>query len=410
MDRSIADVVVVGAGIVGLSVAWQIRRRSDLRVVVVDKAANVAEGSTGASSAILRYRYSHDETIRLARDGVAAYRNWQAFTGLESPRMTARETGVLWMLGDTPDQVDAWIGRMRRLGVDAERLDGAGVAERFPALSVCGRPFDLSGEVEHECGADDAFLFEPTGGYADPVGAAQDLRDALTAADVEVRFRSEVVGVRSSGATATGVDLADGSTIDAPMIVNAAGPWSPRLFAMAGLDLPWDLVPTRAQVVYRAGPVRGPLPVVADASTGIYLRPEGDAQILFGSVREEDEQEAVDPDDFVRNADAAFRDRLIHALHHRIPGLEHRGTLTGLAGLYTVNRDDVHPLIGPTDLDGFVVATGFSGHGFKEAPAAGALVARLITGEADDFDTDAPIEFFSLGRDPIHLDDKAVLA
>ncbi len=127
-------------------------------------------------------------------------------------------------------------------------------------------------------------------------------------------------------------------------------------------------------------------------------------------MREEDEQEAVDPDDFVRNVDASFRDRLIHALHHRIPALEHRGGLTGVAGLYTVNRDDVHPVIGPTELEGFIVATGFSGHGFKEAPAAGALVARLVTGSTDEFDTDAPLEFFSIGRDPIHLDDKAVLA
>lgn len=410
MARSTADVVVIGAGIVGLSIAHQIRRRSDQRVTVVDKASHVAEGSTGASSAILRHRYSHDDSIRLARDGIRAYRRWREFTGLDEPRAVMRSPGVLWMLGDDSDAVDGWIERMRRLGVDADRLDAREVRRRFPSLSTCGIPFDLTGAVPHACADHDAYFFEPTGGYFDPVGAAADLHEALVLSGAEFRFRSQVTGVRVGGSGVAGVDLAGGDRIDAPVVVNAAGPWAQQIFDMAGLVLRWDLVPTRVQVVYRAGPVPGDVPVLADSTTGIYARPEGGAQILFGSIRDEDERERVDPDDFVRSADAGFRDRMIHALHHRFPLLEHRGAITSVAGVYTVNRDDVHPIIGPTAIEGFVVANGFSGHGFKEAPAVGAIVARLLTGRIDEFDTEADPSFFSIDRSPIHLDDKAVLA
>ena len=84
--------------------------------------------------------------------------------------------------------------------------------------------------------------------------------------------------------------------------------------------------------------------------------------------------------------------------------------IKGYCGLYTVNRDDVHPIVGPTDIEGFWVANGFSGHGFKLAPAIGSMVAKSITGEVRDFDTDIPQSFFAIDRRPIELSSKSVLA
>ena len=119
----------------------------------------------------------------------------------------------------------------------------------------------------------------------------------------------------------------------------------------------------------------------------------------------------ADPDVFNGNIDAAFRDVKIHALHHRIPSLPYRGRITGVAGMYDMNVEDVHPVIGPTELDGFIVVNGFSGHGFKESPSVGSMLARYLTdAPADEWDTDAPIEFFSIDRAPIELTEKAVLA
>ncbi len=167
------------------------------------------------------------------------------------------------------------------------------------------------------------------------------------------------------------------------------------------------------QVIYRDLPpeVPGPLPVVGDGSTGIYFRPESAGQqILMGSILEEDEQEEADPETYSRVADRSFIDSKIHALHHRIPLLPHRGSVGGMAGLYTINHQDVHPVIGPSGIDGFAMANGFSGHGFKESQMVGSMMARWITGERAEFDTEVPMEFFSIDRDPIAVDAKTVLA
>ena len=419
MSRDRADVVIVGAGIIGLSIAHQIARRDPRTIVVLEKALNVGEGSTGASCAILRQRYTHPEAITVARDGLHAHRNWARYTGVAEPRARFHHTGVLWMMAETAAAIEHSRGVMAGLGIGVEVLPAGEVRERFPALSTCNRPFDLTGETEHECADHPAFLFETESGFFDPVSATQDLLEAVRARGVDVRLRTKVTGIRTDGGKISGVDLADGTGIDTPIVVNAAGPWAPRVARMAGFDYKthgWTIRPIRAQVIYREWPrdaVAGPLPVVADSSGGIYFRPEaGGQQILVGSIREEDEQEVVeDPDVFNGNIDAAFRDVKIHALHHRIPSLPYRGQITGVSGMYDMNLEDVHPVIGPTPLEGFIVANGFSGHGFKESPSVGSMVARFITGaDRDEWDTAAPMEFFSIERSPIVLTEKAVLA
>ena len=81
-----------------------------------------------------------------------------------------------------------------------------------------------------------------------------------------------------------------------------------------------------------------------------------------------------------------------------------------MAGLYTMNQQDVHPIVGPTPIRGFAVVNGFSGHGFKESQMVGAIMARWLTGESAEFDTEVPMEFFSIDRDPIEVDERTVLA
>ena len=129
------DVLVVGAGIIGLSVAWQLARRSRLRVAVLEKGIGVGEGSTGASSAVCRFRYSLDNTVLLARDGIAAYRDWASFTGLAAPRATFQNDGVLWLLGDDHSWAPAEAARMATFGVRAEVLDRRSAGVR----SICSR-------------------------------------------------------------------------------------------------------------------------------------------------------------------------------------------------------------------------------------------------------------------------------
>lgn len=408
-----ADVVVIGGGIIGSAIAYQLAVRDVGRVMVVERGAGPAEGSTGASSSIVRTLYSRPETVRLAMGGQAAYRRWDEFTQLEQPRSQFHPVGMVWMMGYSIAEAAEARDRLLDQGGSAEVLDAAGVRGRFPALSACDEPFDLTGEVPHECRDLKAALFEPDAGFADPTGATQDLIEAARRAGAEVSFRSEVQAVRKDGNRVSGVDLTDGRTIRAPLIINAAGPWCNRLNDMAGARLGWTIEPTRVQVGYRLRPaeVPGPIPIVADASTGIYFRPEAlGQQVLFGSVLAEDEKEHVDPDSFNPVADAAFLNNKIHALHHRLPDLPYRGTLSGIAGLYAINEKDVHPVLGPTAVEGWWVANGFSGHGFKLAPMIGSMIARAITGISRQFDTDIPMSYFGLDRKPLSVHAKNVLA
>lgn len=408
------DLAIAGAGIIGLSIAWQIARRSRMRVLVVEKGASVGEGSTGASSAICRYRYSTDEMLNFARDGIHAYRNWAAFTGLKSPTATFNADGVLWMPGSDSGWAVREHTRLENCGIATALLDDRELADRFPGLNPCVIAPDLETGREHDCRAGGRHLLELDGGWIDPVAAASDLVEACRSAGVEVRFNTRVCGIEQQGGRISGIQLTGGDAVATPLLVNAAGPWCADLFAAAGLTSKWELTPTRIQVLYLDLPaeVPGPIPVAVDMEGGIYFRTQNRGQqLVVSSVLEEDEREAVmEPDHYRLEPDDRFQQLKLHLLHHRIPKLPYRGKVRGYCGLYTVNRDDVHPILGSTALEGFWVANGFSGHGFKLAPAVGSMLARAITGIANDFDTAVPLSHFSIDREPIVLRSKSVLA
>lgn len=397
-----------------MATAFELSRRSAGRIVVLEKSQGVAMGSTGASSACLRLRYTRVETMTMALHGQNKYRDWRAYTGLESPRAEVNSVGVLWMLGEDRATVEAERDRLIGIGARAETFDRQALADRFPAISTCTTPLDFENGLDHECGESDYFLFENDGGYCtDPAGANQDLLDACRRDGVDVRFNARVTDVRADKDSVIGVTLSDGQTIDAPHLVNAAGPWCNQLNDIVGLRHSWNLAPTRAQVMLRAtiDPLPGGLPMVADAR-GVYLRPDNNGQqILVGSTRSEDETEIVDdPDSYNTAIDDDMKQRLLHGLHHRIPLLEHRGQVTGLAGMYTINQQDVHPVLGKTHIEGYFVSNGYSGHGFKLAPAVGNLLAQIITDTVVDGDVDVDHSFLSIDREPLTVREKTVLA
>ena len=407
-----ADVVVVGSGIIGASIAYQLAVRG-VGVVALDKAAGPAEGSTGASTSICRCKYTLADLTNLASFGLDVFANWSDFTRLEEVRAELHRVGVVWMTGASRMSADEDAARLAEEGVQACVLGPDDLTSLFPAMSNCDAPFDLTGEIEHECRPGEAFLYEPESGYVDPVGANQDLIEATRRSGGEVRFRSEVVGFTRTGTTVTGVELSDGTTISADLVINAGGPWCNGLNRLAGLEMDWTLTPTRIQTVYRPWPENlGTLPIGIDTSTGVAFRPESAGQqVIVGSVLPEDEEEIVsDPDDFKQVPDADFTQMKLALFHHRVPSLEPRGQLSGIAGLYTINREDVHPVVGATGIDGYWVAIGFSGHGFKLAPAIGSMTAQAITGEKADFDTDVSMSLFAVDREPLEIAVKHVLA
>ncbi len=415
MATETADILIIGGGLIGLSTAYELARRQAGRIVVLEKGSGVGQGSTGSSSACLRLRYSHLDTMRMALYGQNRYRDWADYTGLESARASMEQIGVLWMLGEDAAAVTAERDRIRSIGAPAQVLTRDELTGRFPSLSTCSTSIDFAEGTEHECGQTETFLFEDDGGYCtDPAGAAQDLLDACRRDGVDVRLTSRVSALRTQGGRVIGVDLASGESIDAPQIVNAAGPWCNELNRMAGIEHKWDLIPTRIQVMLRAtiNPLPGGLPMVADAAGGIYFRPESRGQqILVGSIRPEDEQETIaNPDVYKASIDEESKAGLLHGLHHRIPSLEYRGQVTGIAGMYTMTEQDVHPILGPTHLDGFHVSNGYSGHGFKLGPAVGNLLAQILTDSVIEGDVDIAHDFLSIDRDSLAVREKSVLA
>lgn len=408
------DVVIIGAGIVGLSIAWQLRRRSSLRIAVCERGPGIGAGSTGASSAVCRYRYSADEMVRLARDGIHAYQEWNSYLGEHNPRARFQRDGVLWMPGADEKWAEIEHPRLAGLGVRSDILADQDLLERFPALNPCPVCPDLVTAAPHDCGAGHRHLLEIDGGWMDPVSAAQDTADALRRAGVTLSYNAEVKKIRSSGGRVTGVVFSNGEEISTDLVINAAGPWCNSVYRAAGLDAPMQMNPVRIQVVHLDRPtgLDGHLPVTVDMAAGIYLRTQNRGQqLLVSSVREEDEREVVDdPDDFLTVADDLFRAEKLHLLEHRLRGLAPGGNIRDYCGLYTINQIDVHPVVGPWALPGFWVANGFSGHGFKLAPAIGSLVARAISGESSDFDSDLDLDYLSPDRAPLDSDSRSVLA
>jgi sarcosine oxidase subunit beta len=158
VSHETADVVIVGGGIMGMAIAYQIARRSSMSVVVLEKGTGLGEGSTGGSSAITRQRYSKAESVRIARDGNLVWQNWSEYTGLSEPVGRFHDIGVLWMMNESVAEVAADRDRLRAEGVDAVMVDATELKRLYPGLSACMVPFDLSGEVAHSCADGDAFL------------------------------------------------------------------------------------------------------------------------------------------------------------------------------------------------------------------------------------------------------------
>ena len=318
------------------------------------------------------------------------------------------------MPGEDKEWADREHLRLSDLDIRTEVLDDQALKERYPALNPCILTPDFVSATEHECIGGGRHLLEVDGGYIDPMDTAQDLLTACSREGVNIQLATEVNDLPTSGNRISGIALADGSSMLAPVVINAAGPWYSRFIDKNQMNFPWVLEPTRIQVAHvsRNEEIVGPIPVCADLAGGIYFRSQNRGQqLVVGSTRPEDEIENVNnPDRFNRLADDDYICEKLFALQHRLPAYSYSKEISGYSGLYTINRQDAHPIVGSTSIDGYYVAVGFSGHGFKLAPAIGSLLAQTITGETGDFDTAVDPDFLSVDREPIVVDEMSALA
>jgi sarcosine oxidase subunit beta len=400
-SRETADAVIVGAGVIGAAVAYELSQRG-FNTVSVDKLPAPGYGSTSNSCAIVRAHYSSIEGTALAHDGFSYWEQWPEYLSCDVEGGFARYEQSGTLLLKSPDGHHLKVLRnFAQLGVEHQDLDVSEIAERWPMFDTRSfwpprRPDDpdfwreADGELE-------GGIYTPRSGYVnDPQLATQNLRDAAAAKGARFRFNSTVRAIPTRGGRVAGVRLQDGSAIDAPVVVNVAGPHSSLVNRMAGVE-DGMRVKTRA-LRHEVHHVRAPDAVdferdgihVSDGDTGIYFRPETGNHILVGSEDPDCDPKVWvdDPDLFERSTTQAQWEAQVYRLARRLRGLGVPNVRRGVVDLYDVS-DDWIPIYDRSDVDGFYMAVGTSGNQFKNAAPVGRLMAELIEGCEAGHDHDA---------------------
>lgn len=385
-----ADAVVVGAGVIGSSVAYELARRGR-DVVVVDKNTSAGQGSTSASSAVVRFNYSTLDGVAAAWESLHCWLDWPNHLGAdqEAPLASMVRTGVVMLdVGSTPR--DRAMKHFKQVGVPFEEWDSAELRNRVTGIDA-GRywpPKKLSDPAFWEDSVEElGGLFTPDGGFIDdPMLAANNLASAAARNGTQFLYRQKVIELIRADRRVAGVRLEDGETIAAPIVVNCAGPWSSQLNALAevGSDFTVTVRPMRQEVHH----VRAPEsyssadhlgPVIADLDIGTYMRPAPGGMMMVGGTEPEcDVFEWIDDPDLasLERTVASFESQITRAAR-RLPELRVPTQPKGIAGIYDV-ASDWTPIYDRTELDGFYVAMGTSGNQFKNAPIAGQMMASLI--------------------------------
>jgi sarcosine oxidase subunit beta len=355
--RSTADAVIVGGGCMGASVAFHLARRGVTNVVLVEREPMLGAGSTGRNAGGVRHQFSNEANIRLSLESI---RTLERFADEVGTPIDLHQDGYLFLLS-APESVAAFkrnVELQRSCGISVDWL-GASEAERLaPGL-------DGSGVL----GA----TFCQKDGIADPNGVTMGFAKAAQAKGVEIVRETEVTGIDVGSGRITGVKTSRGA-IATPVVVNAAGPHARLVGRLAGVDVPVD--PYRRHIFIAQDFTRAVPPnriMVIDFETTFYFHREGGG-VLFGMG---DPKEPAGFDTTVR---WDFLPQVIEVAMGRLPALEDASISHAWAGLYEMSPD-ANPLIGPAPgLEGFYVINGFSGHGFQHSPAAGRILADLITG------------------------------
>jgi glycine/D-amino acid oxidase-like deaminating enzyme len=354
-----ADIVIIGGGVTGCSIAYHLTRRGVRNVVLVEKLF-LASGATGKSSACVRQHYSTPETCRMVLHALRFFEHFAELTG----GRTASFTRVGYLLG-VDDRLrvpmEKSVALQQSVGIDSRLITPAEMREIEPRIRV-----------------DDfvAGCYEPEAGYADPSQTTQGFAAAAREGGTSILEQTEVLGLSLAGGRVTGVTT-DRGEIQTQVVINAAGVWGDRIGRMAGLEIPLTVCRHKINFFTRPPGARDPHPLVYDFVKNIYTRPETGGLTLVGPLDPEELEDRADPDRY--NEGVSFEetaDAMERALH-RFPVMEHGEVARGYAGCFDVTPD-WHPILDESPVKGFYLAVGFSGHGFKLSPAVGDIVARLV--------------------------------
>ena len=373
---NVADVVVIGGGCAGASIAWRLAERRAGRVILVEKRG-IAAGATGWSSAIVRQHYTHPALATMA---LRALRIFERFDEIVGGDAGFRRVGFVALVapGDA-EALAANVTMHRSVGIDAHVLTPEQLCELVPRLTAEGVG---------------AAAWEPEAGYADPVGATAGYVEAGRRLGVEHRVGVTVTGLQV-GPTGVEAVRTDAGPIETRIIVVAAGYRTRDLLAPLGVDVP--LTPVRHPIaIVQRTPEFGPgHPTVSDRVFGSYYRPEGAELTMIGTTAPYDGRVNADVE-VDRTPDGDENLTLVGRFCRRFPTEAAAALRRGYTGVYDCSPD-LQPMLGPVrDIPGLHLAVGFSGHGFKLSPVVGELVAeKLVEGRTTlvDIDLFSPSRF-----------------
>ena len=361
------DVIVIGAGIMGCSSAYHLAQRG-LKILLLEQGV-IGASPAAESSAIIRQHYSNELTARMAFYSLRVFRN---FTDIVGGECGFNETGVVMLVGEGDQEgLKANIELQHSVGIRTSIINADTLREIIPGIDVPDTT---------------AAAYEPEAGYADPHFTLTAYAKAAAQHGVEIHQDTKVVDVLFTGEVVSGVRTPQ-DTFSAPMVLNTAGAWGAQVARMANVNAPIN--PCRIQVAFFRGPAEyaGPHPVVGDFVNASYFRPETGGLTLSGLIDPAEAEAVVDPDDYNKNVDFDFVVDIGERLVKRYPPMSVSENTGGFASLYAITPD-WHPICDEVPHgSGFFLCTGFSGHGFKLAPAIGMTMADKLTGVSDpEFD------------------------
>jgi len=352
--NSTADVIIIGAGVQGASLAFHLAQRG-MKPLVLEKKF-IAAGATGRSSGLVRMHYDVRQDTELAWVSFQYFRNWKERVGGECG---FTRTGFVQLVAPSDiDKLKANVALHQQLGVPELLINASDLQRLAPSFST--------GDVE-------LAAYEPESGYAMPSDTANALLSAARAQGARLVQDCAVTGVMIEGGRVVGVETSQG-TFRTGLIVNAAGAWAGKINEMVGLDLPYDTWRHETMFVVRPPEVGPTHPTVIDFANEMYFRPEGGLTLVG---LEDGNPLGESPDNDTDHARPGFVERGIERLCRRIPIMENGG-LHSAHGGYDGITPDQHPMLGAAGPDGFYLDCGFSGTGFKTAPAVGLCMSELI--------------------------------
>ncbi|MFF5301715.1 NAD(P)/FAD-dependent oxidoreductase [Streptomyces sp. NPDC013161] len=350
-----AEVVVIGGGVIGTSIAYHLARAGVRDVVLVERD-ELAAGSTSKAAGGVRAQFSDGLNVQLGARSLEAFERFEEDTGYD---IGLHRVGYLFLLS-TPEDVASFETGVRlqnSLDVPSRIIDPAEARRLSPLISTEGLI---------------AAAYSPDDGHCTPEAVVHGYASAARAHGATILRHTDVTGIETHGDTITAVVTTLGR-IDTDTVICAAGAWSKGIGAMAGVDLP--VQPLRRQIAVTE-PVTGlppNFPMTIDFTTSLYFHTEGPGLLVGMS----------DPDErpgFATDTHDRWIPRLADAMRRRAPDLLELRRIGGWAGLYE-NTPDHNALIGEaTSVSRFLYATGFSGHGFLQGPAVGEVVRDLYLG------------------------------